>query len=122
MVISDPPQLLSCHEPLSNKATLIEVFPHSRSNCVIFSYVANDSLLSDVRKMLDQLSQKERDVLIMRYGLDDDGVKKTLEEIGARYNVSRERIRQIENRAISKLKKLCRNATVSKNLRNYIGD
>ena len=84
--------------------------------------VTNDSLLSDVRKMLDQLSQKERDVLIMRYGLDDDGVKKTLEEIGARYNVSRERIRQIENRAISKLKKLCRNATVSKNLRNYIGD
>lgn len=84
--------------------------------------VTNDSLLSDVRKMLDQLSQKERDVLIMRYGLDDDGVKKTLEEIGARYNVSRERIRQIENRAISKLKKLCRNANVSRNLRNYIGD
>ncbi len=84
--------------------------------------VTNDSLLMDVRKMLDQLSPKERDVLIMRYGLDDDGVKKTLEEIGARYNVSRERIRQIENRAISKLKKICRNATVSRNLKNYIGD
>lgn len=84
--------------------------------------VTNDSLLSDVRKMLNQLSQKERDVLIMRYGLDDDGVKKTLEEIGTRYNVSRERIRQIENRAISKLKKLCRNTTISKNLKNYIGD
>ncbi len=84
--------------------------------------VTNDSLLSDVRKMLSQLSQKERDVLIMRYGLDDDGVKKTLEEIGARYNVSRERIRQIENRALSKLKKLCRNANMSKNLKNYIGD
>lgn len=84
--------------------------------------VTNDSLLSDVRRMLDQLSQKERDVLIMRYGLDDDGVKKTLEEIGARYNVSRERIRQIENRALSKLKKLCRNVNVSRNLKNYIGD
>lgn len=84
--------------------------------------VTNDNLLNDVRKMLNQLSPKERDVLIMRYGLDDDGVKKTLEEIGARYNVSRERIRQIENRAISKLKKLCRNATISKNLKNYIGD
>jgi len=84
--------------------------------------VTNDSLLTDVRRMLNQLSPKERDVLIMRYGLDDDGVKKTLEEIGSRYNVSRERIRQIENRAISKLKKLCRNSTVSKNLKNYIGD
>ena len=84
--------------------------------------VTNDSLLTDVRRMLNQLSPKERDVLIMRYGLDDDGVKKTLEEIGSRYNVSRERIRQIENRAISKLKKLCRNSTISKNLKNYIGD
>lgn len=84
--------------------------------------VTNDNLLNDVRRMLDQLSQKERDVLIMRYGLDDDGVKKTLEEIGARYNVSRERIRQIENRAISKLKKLCRNSNISRNLRNYIRD
>ena len=84
--------------------------------------VTNDSLLTDVRRMLNQLSPKERDVLIMRYGLDDDGVKITLEEIGSRYNVSRERIRQIENRAISKLKKLCRNSTVSKNLKNYIGD
>jgi len=84
--------------------------------------VTNDNLLNDVKKMLNQLSQKERDVLIMRYGLDDDGVKKTLEEIGSIYNVSRERIRQIENRALSKLKKICRNATISKNLKNYIGD
>ena len=84
--------------------------------------VTNESLLSDVRRMLSHLSQKERDVLIMRYGLDDDGVKKTLEEIGSRYNVSRERIRQIENRALSKLKKLCRNSSLSKNLKNYIGD
>ena len=84
--------------------------------------VTNDSLLLDVRRMLNQLSQKERDVLILRYGLDDDGVKKTLEEIGARYNVSRERIRQIENRAISKLKKLCRNNNLARNLKNYIGE
>ncbi len=84
--------------------------------------VTNDNLLTDVRKMLNHLTPKERDVIIMRYGLDDDGTKKTLEEIGARYNVSRERIRQIENRAISKLKKLCRNINISKNLKNYIGE
>ncbi|MDD3238135.1 MAG: sigma-70 family RNA polymerase sigma factor [Candidatus Gastranaerophilales bacterium] len=84
------------------------------------SKVTQDNLFSDIRKILNQLSPKERDVLIMRYGLDDNGQKKTLEEIGARYGVSRERIRQIENRAMSKLKKLCRNAMLNKNLKNYI--
>ena len=84
--------------------------------------VTNDNLLKDVNKMLNKLSQKERDVLSMRYGLDDDGSKKTLEEIGIMYNVSRERIRQIENRALSKLKKMCRNVNIAKNLKNYFGD
>jgi RNA polymerase primary sigma factor len=83
--------------------------------------VAQDNLLDDVRKILNQLNQKEKDVLIMRYGLDDNGQKKTLDEIGTRYGVSRERIRQIENRAIAKLKKLCRNhQSLSGNLKNYI--
>ncbi len=83
--------------------------------------VTQENLFDDIQKMLNQLSQKERDVLIMRFGLDDNGTKKTLEEIGSIYCVSRERIRQIENRAISKLKKLCKNANLNKNLKNYIG-
>ncbi len=82
--------------------------------------VTQDNLFCDIKKMLNHLSEKERNVLIMRYGLDDNGQKKTLEEIGAYYNVSRERIRQIENRAMSKLKKLCRNNNLNKNLKNYI--
>ncbi len=82
--------------------------------------VSDENLLEDTRHILEQLSQKERDILILRYGLDSDGNKKTLEEIGSIYNVSRERIRQIENRAISKLKKLCRNKDISANLKNYI--
>ncbi len=83
--------------------------------------VTQENLLDDVHKMLNQLNQKEKDVLIMRYGLDDNGQKKTLDEIGTRYGVSRERIRQIETRAISKLKKLCKNQNLSGNLKNYIG-
>ncbi len=83
--------------------------------------VTQENLLDDIHKMLNQLNQKEKDVLIMRYGLDDNGQKKTLDEIGTRYGVSRERIRQIETRAISKLKKLCKNQNLSGNLRNYIG-
>jgi len=84
------------------------------------SRVSDENLLEDMRHMLDQLSQKERDILILRYGLDSDGNKKTLEEIGAIYNVSRERIRQIENRAIAKLKKMCKDKRVSSNLQNYL--
>ena len=83
------------------------------------SRVSQENLFEDIQKMLNQLSPKERDVLIMRYGLNDDGNRKTLEEIGSRYGVSRERIRQIENRAISKLKKLCKNHNLTKSLKNY---
>lgn len=86
------------------------------------SLVSQESMLDDIKNMLDQLSQKERDVLILRFGLNNDGNKKTLDEIGSIYGVSRERIRQIENRAISKLKKLCKNKNLTSGLRNYIGE
>ena len=85
------------------------------------SLVSQESMLDDIKEMLDQLSQKERDVLILRFGLNNDGNKKTLDEIGSIYGVSRERIRQIENRAISKLKKLCKNKNLTSGLKNYIG-
>lgn len=85
------------------------------------SLVSQESMLDDIKGMLEQLSQKERDVLILRFGLNNDGNKKTLDEIGSIYGVSRERIRQIENRAISKLKKLCKNKNLTSGLKNYIG-
>ena len=84
--------------------------------------VSQESMLDDIKNMLEQLSQKERDVLILRFGLNSDGNKKTLDEIGSFYGVSRERIRQIENRAISKLKKLCKNKNLTSGLKNYIGE
>ncbi len=84
--------------------------------------VSQESMIDDIKNMLEQLSQKERDVLILRFGLNTDGNKKTLDEIGSIYGVSRERIRQIENRAISKLKKLCKNKNLTSGLKNYIGN
>lgn len=54
-------------------------------------------------KALDTLKPKERDILILRFGLDEGGTR-TLEEIGQQYGVTRERIRQIEEKAIRKLK------------------
>ncbi len=86
------------------------------------SLVSQESMLDDIKGMLEQLSQKERDVLILRFGLNNDGNKKTLDEIGSIYGVSRERIRQIENRAISKLKKLCKNKNLTSGLKNYFGN
>ena len=86
------------------------------------SRVSQENLLEDIRKILNQLSQKERDVLILRYGLDNNGVKKTLDEIGSQYGVSRERIRQIENRAIAKLKKLCKNKNLTFGLKTYFAN
>lgn len=86
------------------------------------SLVSQESMLDDIKVMLEQLSPKERDVLILRFGLNNNGNKKTLDEIGSIYGVSRERIRQIENRAISKLKKLCKNKNLASGLKNYFGE
>ena len=85
------------------------------------SRVTQENLFEDITKILSQLTPKERDVLILRYGLDSSGTRKTLDEIGSQYGVSRERIRQIENRAIAKLKKLCRNQETAVDLKNYFG-
>lgn len=56
-------------------------------------------------KWLNELLENEKDIIILRFGLDD-GEPKTLESIGQRYGVTRERIRQIEASALRKLRKL----------------
>lgn len=84
------------------------------------SIVSDENLQIDTTKMLNSLSPKERDVLILRYGLDTAGQKRTLEEVSTFFNVSRERIRQIENRAISKLKKLCKTEEITLDLQSYL--
>ncbi|BFM38861.1 principal RNA polymerase sigma factor SigA [Synechocystis sp. LKSZ1] len=62
-----------------------------------------DLLREDLENVLDTLSPRERDVLRLRYGLDD-GRMKILEEIGQVFNLTRERIRQIESKALRKLR------------------
>lgn len=84
--------------------------------------VVNENLSDDIEKIMENLTPKERDVISMRYGLYKDREKKTLEEIAQLYGVSRERVRQIETRAISKLKKFCykeEDPEFIENLRNY---
>jgi RNA polymerase primary sigma factor len=54
-------------------------------------------------ELLDELGEREREVIEMRYGLND-GNPKTLEEVGRAFNVTRERIRQIETRTLARLR------------------
>ena len=78
--------------------------------------VSKSLLREDLENVLDTLSPRERDVLRLRYGLDD-GRMKTLEEIGQIFNVTRERIRQIEAKALRKLRHPNRNSILKEYIR-----
>ncbi|MBK8189534.1 MAG: sigma-70 family RNA polymerase sigma factor [Vampirovibrionales bacterium] len=81
--------------------------------------VSQESLMHEIEKVLTTLRPREKDVLELRFGLKD-GNKRTLEEIGQLFGVSRERVRQIETRALNKLRKMCRNSRAVKSLKNYL--
>ena len=123
-IVKSAQSTISMETPASSSedASKIADFIVDEDSIAPDSRVSQENLFEDIRKMLSQLSPKERDVLILRYGLDNNGAKKTLDEIGSQYGVSRERIRQIENRAISKLKKLCKNKKLAVGLKNYFGE
>ncbi|OJW02833.1 MAG: RNA polymerase sigma factor RpoD [Chloroflexi bacterium 54-19] len=77
---------------------------------------ASHQLLKEqVEDVLDSLTQRERRVLQLRFGLDD-GRSRTLEEVGREFGVTRERIRQIEAKALRKL----RHPSRSKKLKDYL--
>jgi RNA polymerase sigma factor (sigma-70 family) len=72
---------------------------------------ANTMMKDDISSLICTLNSREQAVIRMRFGLDD-GKTKTLEEIGRRFSVTRERIRQIEARALHKLRQPYRNHAV----------
>jgi len=74
-------------------------------------------LKEDILEVLDQLDGRERDVVRMRFGLDD-AKPATLEEVGRRFGVTRERVRQIESRTMAKLRHPLR----SEKLRDYLDE
>ncbi|PIY93388.1 MAG: RNA polymerase sigma factor RpoD [Candidatus Magasanikbacteria bacterium CG_4_10_14_0_8_um_filter_32_14] len=79
------------------------------------SQVAGVELLKDyIKEAIKDLSPREKKILEMRFGLDD-GVTHTLEEVGKEFGVTRERIRQIESKALDKIKDF----DVIKKLRDY---
>jgi len=78
-------------------------FIHDANRPTLFDEASRELLKEQVEKVLDSLSDRERRVLEERFGLRD-GKSKTLEEVGKLFAVTRERIRQIEAKALRKLR------------------
>jgi RNA polymerase sigma factor (sigma-70 family) len=76
-----------------------------------------NSVISELRRAMNILSVREAEIIEMRFGLGD-GNPMTLEEIGKHFSVTRERIRQIESRALAKM----RHPELSSELKENLGD
>ncbi|HYP43336.1 MAG TPA: sigma-70 family RNA polymerase sigma factor [Candidatus Nitrosocosmicus sp.] len=83
--------------------------------------IVKQLLKQDLEGVLRTLNPREREVLRLRFGLDD-GRAKTLEEIGTIFKVTRERIRQIEAKAMRKLRQPSRNSILLEYLEVRIED
>ena len=91
-------------------------FVEDKSNDTPMDSILKEDLRTQIDEVLEQLNERERAVIKMRFGLMDDESDRTLEEIGRELNVTRERVRQIESSAIKKLK----HPKVGRRLKNYI--
>jgi RNA polymerase primary sigma factor len=91
-------------------------FVEDKKTIAPIEFMLKNDLKGQIDDVLDQLNERERAVIRMRFGLLNDESDRTLEEIGKELNVTRERVRQIENSAIKKLK----HPKVGRKLKNYI--
>ncbi|EAL5396643.1 RNA polymerase sigma factor RpoD [Campylobacter upsaliensis] len=91
-------------------------FVEDRNSLSPMDNILKDDLKEQIDEVLDQLNDREKAVIRMRFGLLEDESDRTLEEIGKELNVTRERVRQIESSAIKKLK----HPKVGRKLKNYI--
>lgn len=112
-------------EPISLEAPIgngedgkIGDFVEDKTSVGPMDHILKEDLKSQIDDVLDQLNEREKAVIRMRFGLLDDESDRTLEEIGKELNVTRERVRQIESSAIKKLK----HPKVGRKLKNYIED
>ncbi|WP_459253873.1 sigma-70 family RNA polymerase sigma factor [Haloimpatiens myeolchijeotgali] len=110
-------------EDASDDGQLLDIIPYSakidisenKENINVEDMVFSKFLRIDIDKLLCTLTPREENVIRQRFGLYNEKPK-TLEEIGKSYNVTRERVRQIEKKAIRKL----RHPSRSKKLRDYL--
>ncbi len=109
-MMAEPAHVLSLDMELGHDddRTLAEVIPDEQGDRPEARSVAGD-LSRHLEDVLTELPDREQAIIRLRFGLDDDQVE-TLEEIGVRYGVSRERIRQLEAKALTRLRDLCGSA------------
>ena len=98
-----------------NKNNLLDVMVNEEQPSPDINLMS-ESLKNEVANVLSTLSEKEADVLKLYFGINSER-SATLEEIGERFNLTRERVRQIKEKAIRSL----RHTPRSKNLRSYLG-
>lgn len=100
----------------SEDATFVDFIPDS-STPRPENLASNTQLSAEIMRALKTLPSREREILTLRYGLNN-GYDYTLEEIGRLLKITRERVRQIEAKALAKLRKAAR----FQRLANYVGD
>lgn len=103
-IVKDP---VSLEETFRDDDSLLKDYIQDINSPNPYEEAVNEDLKYLIKTLFGVLNIKEREILIKRYGLDGE-CPKSLEELGNEFNVSRERIRQIELRAIRKLKRFCR--------------
>jgi RNA polymerase primary sigma factor len=108
---------MSLESPVGNNEDATELGDFIEDESVVepVDAASKELLREQIRDVLGYLSEREREVLEMRFGLND-GKDHTLEEVGKSFGVTRERIRQIEAKALRKL----RHPSRSKSLRDYL--
>ena len=98
----------------NKELTLADIIEDEKQN--VEKEVIDTELKKDINNALENLKEKEKNVIVLRFGLQNN-TKKTLEEIGNSYGVTKECIRQIEKRALNKIANF---DSLSGNLRSYI--
>ena len=97
-------------------STLIDVMANPNSESADEQIDHIDSLKLEIERSLNTLTERQQEVIRFFFGIGIDHPM-SLEDIGERFNLTRERVRQIKDKAITKL----RNASRSKLLRSYLG-
>jgi RNA polymerase primary sigma factor len=118
-ILTNSSRHISFDAPLSagedSDGSLLDVY-QSEENSEPDQKLMIQSLSEDLQHTLDGLAPREREVIICYFGLDGNKPL-TLEEIGEKFDLTRERVRQIKDRAISRL----RRSSKSADLRSYLG-
>ena len=99
---------VSLENPVGDEDDELKMFIEDKTTINPEEYSTNSLLISQIKEAMQYLSEKEKTVIELRFGLKD-GIRLSLEEIGKKFNVTRERIRQIEAKALRKLKNFSNN-------------